>query len=75
MAMYSAKTYSAQVFRQIEPLRVVLDAVDGLQADKSEIAEVAGLPNDRMTKWAKNYRVRYETAVEGDSSKIVLVHD
>lgn len=58
MAVYSSKTYSARLFRQVDTLRLIVDGVDGLQSSITD-SDIATLPTSDLEEWAAQYQVVY----------------
>ncbi|KAL1392757.1 hypothetical protein HDK64DRAFT_306229 [Phyllosticta capitalensis] len=74
MALYTARTLSARTFRQVDPLRLILDCGQGLQEAIQDLAASAppSLPNDRLEKWAQGLVVTYAEVAENGELAVRL---
>lgn len=72
MALYTARTWSAKTFRQMDPLRLVVDCGEGLQEDIRAMGVLQSLPNASLSKWAAARMVRYSRAEDGMQRRIRL---
>lgn len=72
MAWWARGTGSARVGRDVDVLRLVVDGVVGLRGDaEGVVAEVARGEKERLERWARGCRVRYEEVLEGDGEMVL----
>ncbi|RDW58479.1 hypothetical protein BP5796_12409 [Coleophoma crateriformis] len=67
MTMYVSKTLSARTFRDVDAVRLLVDAADGLHEEAKDISNL-GLGNGDMEKWVDGCKVEYQqTIVDGET--------
>ncbi|OJD32525.1 uncharacterized protein BKCO1_37000115 [Diplodia corticola] len=66
MALYAARSASGRAFRQMAPVRLLVDGVAGLREDAEEMARLAAGGNKELEAWAAGYMVRYAKVVGED---------
>ncbi|RDW57023.1 hypothetical protein BP6252_13895 [Coleophoma cylindrospora] len=66
MTMYVSKTISARTFRDVDAVRLLVDAADGLHEEAKDISNL-GHGNGDMEKWVDDCKVEYQqTIVDGE---------
>ncbi|KAF4302412.1 hypothetical protein GTA08_BOTSDO10418 [Botryosphaeria dothidea] len=65
---------TARVGRDVDVLRLVVDGVVGLRGDaEGVVAEVARGEKERLERWARGCRVRYEEVLEEDGGMVLRI--
>ncbi|MCJ1433568.1 hypothetical protein MMC27_002931 [Xylographa pallens] len=72
MAFSSRKTFATRAFRNIDPLRLVMDSVAGFKDDKV-FPQAQGWTRKNLEKWAGTYRVGYRLTSDGDGLGVLAL--
>ncbi|KAK3116593.1 hypothetical protein LTR53_002891 [Teratosphaeriaceae sp. CCFEE 6253] len=76
MAGFAAGTHSARTFRDVDAVRLVVDAVEGLRGQRSKAGDEGGgkgrMRGESAEEMAENWRVRYVQTVEDGEMTIKL---
>jgi hypothetical protein len=74
MVFYTQNTRTAQVGRDVDKLRLVIDCVAGLR-DVAAAAAAGALDDDELRRWAEGFRVRYVEVMEAGEVVVRLVRE
>jgi hypothetical protein len=71
MVVYTSKTVSARIFREVNMFRLLVDTAGGLYKDIKPVVD-AGFENSEMEDWANDYKVGYESMVAEGEARVRL---